>query len=66
MKCEKCGSMSVEQARLILFKGAMLRVLFCQACEHITRTGNSSAIAAYESRDRHRFTRKHRRKGGDK
>ena len=66
MKCGKCGSMSVEQARLILDKGAMLRVLFCQACEHITRIGNSSTAAAYKSRDRHRYIRKLKLKGGDK
>jgi len=66
MKCPKCNSKSVEPARLILFKGAMLRVLFCQACEHITRIGNSSTAAAYKIKVRQRFTTKPKRRGGEK
>ena len=66
MICLKCNSGSVVKARLILHSGIAYDVKFCQACEHITRVGDSRVAAAYEKWATQTFTTKPKRKGGDK
>jgi len=66
MTCMKCQSKSVVQARLILFSGVSYDVIFCQACEHVTRIKDSRPAAAYKSKQRRFGLVNPNRKGGDK
>lgn len=66
MICLKCSSKSVVKARLILYSGIAYEVMFCQACEHVTRVKDSRPAAAYEHKRRCLHRLKHGRRGGDK